>query len=91
MEIIRYKKKHKRKKFLNNINSFLGSLQYGFYGIKAKNYGILTAKQIESIRQIFVKLTKRSSKLFLRVFFHHPLTMKPLLTRMGKGVGIIKF
>ena len=90
MGIVKYKKKHKKKKFLNNIKKFLGSLQYGFYGIKATNYGILTSKQIESVRQIFVKLTKRCGKLFLRLYFHHPLTIKPLLSRMGKGVGVIK-
>lgn len=90
MEIVKYKKKHKKKKFLNNIKKFLGSLQYGFYGIKSVEHGILTSRQIESIRQIFVKLTKRCGKLFLRLYFYHPLTAKPLLSRMGKGVGVIK-
>ena len=91
MEIIKYKKKHKKKKIINISRQFLGSLQFGYYGIKALSYGVLDSKQIEIVRRMFVKITKRVGKVFIRVFFNHPLTAKSLLSRMGKGVGSIKF
>lgn len=90
MEIIKYKKKHKKKIFLNSLTKFLGSIHYGYFGIKAVSSGILTIKQVETVRRIFVRITKRTGKLFIRVYFQQPLTGKALMSRMGKGVGSIK-
>ena len=90
MEIIKYKKIYKKKKFLNTLTKFLGSIQYSYFGIKSISSGILTIKQIETIRRIFVRITKRNGKLFIRIFFKHPLTSKPISSRMGKGTGSIK-
>lgn len=90
MEIIRYKKKHKKKKFLNILSKFLGLIHYGYFGIKTHNSNIITIKQMETVRKIFVKITKRTGKLFIRVYFFFPKTSKSLLSRMGKGVGSIK-
>ena len=90
MEIIKYKKKHKKIIFLNILTKFLGSIQYGYFGIKAISSGVLTVKQVETVRRIFVRITKRTGKLFIRVFFQQPLTAKALMSRMGKGVGSIK-
>jgi large subunit ribosomal protein L16 len=90
MEIIKYKKIHKKKKIININKTFLGSLQLGCFGLKAVTSGILTSKQIESVRRIIVRLTKRVGRIFIRIFFCHPLTSKGLLSRMGKGVGSIK-
>jgi large subunit ribosomal protein L16 len=90
MKIIRYKKKHKKIFFLNILTKFLGSIHYGFFGIKTNTSNIITIKQMETIRRIFVKITKRTGKLFIRIFFFFPKTAKPLLSRMGKGVGSIQ-
>lgn len=85
-----YKKKHKKKK-LGLIKNYLGSIKFGLYGIKATESGILLTQEIESIRRIVSRITKRTAKLFIRIFFCQPITKKPLKSRMGKGVGIIKF
>ena len=90
MEIVRYKKQHKKKIFLNILSKFLGSIHYGYFGIKSHNSNIITIKQMETVRKIFVKVTKRTGKLFIRVYFSFPKTSKSLLSRMGKGVGSIK-
>jgi large subunit ribosomal protein L16 len=90
MEIIRYKKKHKKIFFLNILSKFLGSIHYGYFGVKTQNSNIITTKQMETVRKIFVKITKRTGKLFIRVYFFFPKTGKSLSSRMGKGVGSIK-
>ena len=90
MEIIKYRKRKKKIFFLNILTKFLGTVNYGFFGIKAFSSNIITIKQLETIRKVFVKITKRRGKLFIRIFFYHPVTQKPLLSRMGKGVGTIK-
>jgi large subunit ribosomal protein L16 len=47
----------------------------------------LTPKQLESIRRVFVRLTRREGRFFIRVFINHSTTKKSKGSRMGKGVG----
>ena len=89
MQIVKYKKQYK-KKFNTVKTEFLGTVQVGSYGLKAISSGFLTAKQLETARRVIARITKRTGKILIRVFFNQPLTKKPLLTRMGKGSGPIK-
>lgn len=76
-----YKKKIKNVKF--------NSIKIGIVGIRALESGRLTPKQLESIRRILVRLTKRAGKFWLRVFVDQPLVKKSKGSRMGKGAGNI--
>jgi large subunit ribosomal protein L16 len=76
-----YKKKIKNVKF--------NSIKIGIVGIRALESGRLTPKQLESIRRILVRLTKRAGKFWLRVFVDQPLVKKSKGSRMGKGIGNI--
>jgi large subunit ribosomal protein L16 len=89
MNNITYKKQHKIKLSLIT-NKTSSTVKYGTYAIKAVNAGILTAKQVESSRRVISKETKRTGRVFIRVFFNLSKTKKPLLSRMGKGCGVIK-
>jgi large subunit ribosomal protein L16 len=84
-----YKKKHKQIN-VKGTGKFLNKIKFGFYGIRTLEKGILLVKQLETIRLFVSRISKRVSKIFIRVFFIQPLTKKPLKSRMGKGVGIIK-
>jgi len=84
-----YKKRHKIIKSKNVNKDFLGTLHLGIFGLKAKSSGVLTDKQVETVRRVVAQKTKRSGKIKIRIFFQQPLTKKPLLTRMGKGSGSI--
>jgi len=90
MRINIYKKKHK-KKISGLIKNYLGSIKFGVYGIKVLESGILLTEEVETIRRVVSRITKRLSKFIIRVFFFQPITKKPLKSRMGKGVGVIKF
>jgi large subunit ribosomal protein L16 len=90
MIVTKYKKKFRLKKIVNVKNKFLGLCQFGFYGIKAVSSGFLTNKQVETMRRVIAKITKRIGNIFIRVVFQHSLTGKSLHTRMGKGAGFIK-
>jgi large subunit ribosomal protein L16 len=89
MEINKYKKYHKKDKIVKNEKNILRSLKKGFYGLKLLECGIITPKQLETARRIIARLTKRAGKIFINVYCNHPLTKKPLLSRMGKGSGSI--
>jgi large subunit ribosomal protein L16 len=87
--IVSYKKQHKIKIKITT-KLFISLVQFGFFGLKVLQCCVLTPSQVENFRRLIVKQTKRTGKLFIRVFFNYPLTKKPLLTRMGKGVGPVK-
>lgn len=89
MNINVYKKQHKIKLSLIT-NQTSNDVKYGFYGIKAVSTAVLTAKQLEASRRVISRKTNRIGKVFIRIFFNLAKTKKPLLSRMGKGCGLIK-
>jgi len=87
MEINKFKKHHKQSKLQKNEKNSLQNLKKGFYGLKVLESGIVTPKQLETARRVIARITKRTGKIFINVSCNHPLTKKPLLSRMGKGAG----
>lgn len=85
-----YKKRHKLKKRKFS-KSYLSIVQFGSFGLKALTFGILTTYQLETIRRIFTRLTNRSVKILVRIFFQQPITKKSLGLRMGRGTGSLKY
>lgn len=90
MITLKYKRKFKIKKFINIKNEFLGLCQFGFYGIKVLNSGLISPNQVEESRRIIIRTTKRIGKIYIRVIFNYALTSKSQGSRMGKGIGKIK-
>lgn len=76
-----YKKKIKNIKF--------NSVKLGLVGIRAIESGRITPKQLEAIRRVIVRVTKRAGKFWLRIFVDQPLVRKSKGSRMGKGSGNI--
>lgn len=62
-------------------------LQFGSFGLQAREACWLSAAQIESARVAITRHVKRQGKLWIRVFPDKPVTKKPAETRMGKGKG----
>jgi large subunit ribosomal protein L16 len=85
-----YKKLHNNKKKIIVLKQFLSIIKFGFCGLKALNYGYLNGKQLEIVRRVIARITKRVGKIIIRIFFFQSITKKPLLSRMGKGAGPIK-
>ncbi len=61
------------------------SVDFGDYGLKATDRGLLTSRQIEAARKAIAHKTKRSGKLWIRVFPDKAVSKKPNETRMGSG------
>lgn len=66
-------------------------LQFGSYGLQAREACWLTAAQIEAARVAITRHVKRQGKLWIRAFPDKPVSKKPLETRMGKGKGAPEF
>jgi len=63
------------------------TLNFGDAGLKALEGCWLTANQIEAARKAIANYTKRTGKVWIRVFPHISFTRKPLEVRMGGGKG----
>lgn len=62
-------------------------VSFGDYGLKSLGRGWLTAQQIEAARRAIVHYTKRTGKIWLRVFPDKPITSKGQGVGMGSGKG----
>ena len=63
------------------------TLQFGEYGLQAKEGGYISARQIEAARIAMTRYMKRGGKVWINIFPHLARTQKPLETRQGKGKG----
>ena len=65
-------------------------VNFGEYGLMAKEGAWITARQIEAARVAISRKLKRGGKLWINIFPHLALTKKPLETRQGKGKGNVE-
>ena len=63
------------------------TIQFGEYGLQAKEGGYVSARQIEAARIAMTRYMKRGGKVWINIFPHLARTQKPLETRQGKGKG----
>jgi len=86
------KKRKYRKEFRGKrrgISSRGNTLDFGEFALKATGRGWLTNRQIEAARKTITHHTKRSGKLWIRVFPDKPVTKKAAGAKMGGGKGDI--
>ena len=62
-------------------------LQFGDYGLQAKEGAWITTQQIEAARVAMTRYIKRGGKVWIKIFPDKPVTEKPAGTRMGSGKG----
>lgn len=65
-------------------------VSFGDFGLKAIGRGWLSARQIEAARKAITHYTKRTGKLWIRVFPDKTYTKKGAGVRMGGGKGEIE-
>lgn len=83
----RTKYKKIKKGTLSKFEYKTNKLKFGIIGLKAAESGIISARQIEAVRQAITRKTKRRLKLWIRIFPDLSITSKPVGIRMGKGKG----
>ena len=75
--IIRYEGKAKGGK----------EVSFGEFGLQAVTGNWVTDRQIEAVRVVLSRYTKREGKIYIRIFPHLAKTKKPAEVRMGSGKG----
>ena len=63
------------------------TLSFGAFGLKAETPGRITSNQIEAARKTMSRSTKKTGRVWLRIFPDRPFTTKPAEVKMGKGKG----
>ena len=67
------------------------NLNFGSYGLKARNPGRISARQIEAARRAITRQMQREGKVWIRIFPDIPVSKKPAEVRMGKGKGNVEY
>ena len=63
------------------------TLAYGEFGLVATEPCWIKSNQIEAARIALTRYTKRTGKVWIKIFPDKPVTEKPAETRMGSGKG----
>jgi len=66
-------------------------LNFGGYGLRSLEAGWLKDKQIESVRIVLARATRKTGKFWIRVFPDKPYTKKPPEVTMGAGKGDVAY
>ena len=86
---VKHRKWQKGRKRNQGVASRGNELDFGSFGVKAMGYAWLTSRQIEAARRVLTRYTKRSGKIWCRVFPDKPVTQKGAEVPMGKGKGAV--
>ena len=65
------------------------TLDFGSYGLKALESGLVSSRQIEAARRAMTRYIQRGGKIWIRIFPDKPMTKKGDETPMGKGKGSV--
>lgn len=79
-------RKPHRPKISGNATT-LTTVAFGHYALKATTGGWVTAQQIESVRRVLTRYTKKGGKIWIRIFPHRAITTKGTQATMGGGKG----
>ena len=66
------------------------TLTYGEFGLVATEPCWIRSNQIEAARIALTRYTKRTGKVWIKIFPDKPVTSKPAETRMGSGKGTLE-
>ncbi len=85
---VKHRKIHRGGK-LKGVATKGTQINFGSYGLKALNGGLISARQIEAARRAMTRYIQRGGKIWIRIFPDKPMTKKGDETPMGKGKGTV--
>jgi large subunit ribosomal protein L16 len=66
-------------------------MNFGSYGLKTITHGWIKDREIEAVRVIFARATRKTGKFWTRIFPDKPYTKKPPEVTMGAGKGDVAY
>jgi large subunit ribosomal protein L16 len=86
---VKYRRPHSIK--YEGLSKAGNEVSFGEFGLQATEGAWVSDRQIESARVVLNNYTKRSGKIWIRIFPHLAKTKKPAEVRMGSGKGNPEF
>ena len=66
-------------------------MNFGSFGLKSMSQGWIKDREIEAVRVIFARATRKTGKFWTRIFPDKPFTKKPPEVTMGAGKGDVAY
>lgn len=66
-------------------------LNFGSFGLKSMSKGWIKDRELEAVRVIFARATRKAGKFWFRIFPDKPFTKKPPEVTMGAGKGDVAY
>lgn len=85
----KYRKDHKRRR--GGVATRMTKVDFGSYGLKALTAHWISSRQIEAARRVLTRYTKKTGKLWIRIFPDKPVTNHGGEMPMGKGKGAVDY
>ena len=85
----KYRKYHRPS--LKGVASKGNTIAFGEFALQALEPAWITTRQIEAGRRVMTRYSRRTGKLWIRIFPDKPVTARPADTRMGKGKGATEY
>jgi large subunit ribosomal protein L16 len=86
---VKYRRPHSLK--WEGLSKAGNTVAFGDYGLQSTEGNYVSDRQIEAARVVLNNYTKRSGKIWIRIFPHMAKTKKPAEVRMGSGKGNPEF
>ncbi len=67
------------------------TLNFGSFGLKTLDPGWIKDRQIEAVRVVLARATRKEGKFWIRIFPDKPYTKKPPEVTMGAGKGDVAY
>ncbi len=79
-------RKHRKGK-IKGIAQKGSFVNFGSYGLRAEESGLINSRQIEAARRVIVRYLRKGGKMWIRIFPDKPITRKGQEVPMGGGKG----
>jgi large subunit ribosomal protein L16 len=86
---MKHRKWHKGRSRKRQVETRGIVVSFGSFGLQALESEWITANQIESIRKVLARYTKKGGRVWIRIFPDKPVTKKPPEVTMGSGKGAV--
>lgn len=86
---MKHRKWHKQAGNSGRVASRSHKINFGSGGLKATTAGWITAREIEAVRRVLVRFTRKGGQIWVRIFPYKPITAKGGEVGMGKGKGTV--
>ncbi len=64
-------------------------VNFGSYGLRAEENGLINSRQIEAARRAIIRYLRKGGKMWIRIFPDKPITKKGQEVPMGGGKGSV--